>query len=224
MLLDRKRVKFWQKWIFLFMAILMASFLIFGYSGVLQGCTNRVGMTQANPYDRQVKDLGAKVKADPADGQALLALAQAYQTRAGTQTTGSGSQSSDYADAITSYERFLKLKKSDQGADPKANRITALESLAQLYVGVRDWGKVVDVYGRLTTIDPKKADYFYSMGVAAQQAGDTQQALLAFTRFLQLAPNAPEAATVKDWMKQQVQASSAPSTSPKPTPTASPTT
>ncbi len=219
MLLDRKRVKFWQKWIFLFMAILMASFLIFGYSGVLQGCTNRVGMTQANPYDRQVKDLGAKVKADTAD-----ALAQAYQTRAGTQTTGSGSQSSDYADAITSYERFLKLKKSDQGADPKANRITALESLAQLYVGVRDWGKVVDVYWRLTTIDPKKADYFYSMGVAAQQAGDTQQALLAFTRFLQLAPNAPEAATVKDWMKQQVQASSAPSTSPKPTPTARPTT
>ena len=34
MLLDRKRVKFWQKWVFLFMAILMAGFLVFGYSGV----------------------------------------------------------------------------------------------------------------------------------------------------------------------------------------------
>ena len=41
MLLDRQRVRFWQKWIFGIMALLMASFLIFGYSGVLGSCNNR---------------------------------------------------------------------------------------------------------------------------------------------------------------------------------------
>ena len=224
MLLDRKRVKFWQKWIFLFMAILMASFLIFGYSGVLQGCSNRVGLSQANPYEQQIKELTAKVRANPNDGQAILSLAEAYQAHASTQTTGSSAQSGDYANAIAYYERFLKLKKAQQGATPRASQVQALEALGQLYVAIGDWGKVVNVYERLTTLEPKKADYFYSLGVAAQQAGDTQQALLAFTRYLQLAPNSAEAATIKQWMKQQAQsASPGPSTSPTTSPTASPT-
>jgi len=223
-LLDRKRVKFWQKWIFLFMAILMASFLIFGYSGVLQGCSNRVGLSQANPYEQQIKELTAKVRANPNDGQAILSLAEAYQAHASTQTTGSSAQSGDYANAIAYYERFLKLKKAQQGATPRASQVQALEALGQLYVAIGDWSKVVNVYERLTTLEPKKADYFYSLGVAAQQAGDTQQALLAFTRYLQLAPNSAEAATIKQWMKQQAQsASPGPSTSPTTSPTASPT-
>ena len=224
MLLDRKRVKFWQKWIFLFMAILMASFLIFGYSGVLQSCSNRVGLSQANPYEQQIKELTAKVRANPNDGQAIFSLAEAYQAHASTQTTGSSAQSGDYANAIGYYERFLKLKKAQQGATPRASQIQALEALGQLYVAIGDWSKVVNVYERLTTIEPKKADYFYSLGVAAQQAGDTQQALLAFTRYLQLAPNSAEAATIRQWMKQQAQsASPGPSTSPTTSPTASPT-
>jgi len=223
-LLDRKRVKFWQKWIFLFMAILMASFLIFGYSGVLQGCSNRVGLSQANPYEQQIKELTAKVRANPNDGQAILSLAEAYQAHASTQTTGSSAQSGDYANAIAYYERFLKLKKAQQGATPRASQVQALEALGQLYVAIGDWSKVVNVYERLTTLEPKKADYFYSLGVAAQQAGDTQQALLAFTRYLQLAPNSAEAATIRQWMKQQAQsASPGPSTSPTTSPTASPT-
>ena len=39
MLLDRRKVKFWQKIIFGFMAFLMAAFLVVGYSGVLNGCS-----------------------------------------------------------------------------------------------------------------------------------------------------------------------------------------
>jgi len=38
-LLDRRKVKFWQKIVFGFMAFLMAAFLVVGYSGVLNGCT-----------------------------------------------------------------------------------------------------------------------------------------------------------------------------------------
>ncbi len=220
MLLDRKRVKFWQKWVFLFMAILMASFLVFGYSGVLQGCTNRVGITQANPAEARVKDLTKQLQADPTNGLKILALAEAYQVRAGTQQTGSSKAQGDYAQALTLYEKFLSLETAQQGAtkqEIKDNKVKALESQGQIYVIQGDLAKVVKVYERLTELRPKNADYFLTMGTAAQQSGDTPTALLAFTRFLELAPNAPEADTIRAWIKSQSAPASA---SPTPTPTA----
>jgi tetratricopeptide (TPR) repeat protein len=219
-LLDRKRVKFWQKWVFLFMAILMAGFLIFGYSGVLQGCTNKVGITSANPAEARVKDLTTQLQADPGNGAKMLALAEAYQVRAGTQQTGSSKAQSDYAQALSYYEKFLVLPAAQQGAtkrEIKDNKTKALESQAQIYVIQGDLAKVVKVYGRLTDLHPKNADYFLSMGTAAQQTGDTPTALLAFTRFLQLAPNDPNAETIKAWIKSQSSTAS-----PTPTATTSP--
>jgi tetratricopeptide (TPR) repeat protein len=221
-LLDRKRVKFWQKWVFLFMAILMASFLIFGYSGVLQGCTNRVGLTQGNPAEAQVKDLTQQLQASPGNGQTILALAEAYQVRAGTQQTGSAKAQSDYAQALSLYEKFLALSPAQQGGTKQEiqdNKVKALESMAQIYVIQQDLAKVVKTYERLTALRPKNADYFLAMGTAAQQSGDTKTALLAFTRYLELAPDAPEAATIKDWIKSQTQTASP---TPSPSPTTSP--
>jgi tetratricopeptide (TPR) repeat protein len=221
-LLDRKRVKFWQKWVFLFMAILMASFLIFGYSGVLQGCTNRVGLTQASPADARVKDLTKQLQADPTNGATVLSLAEAYQIRAGSQQTGSSGAQGDYAQALSLYEKFLALPSAKQGAtkqEAKDSRVKALESQAQIYVIQGDLAKVVKVYGRLTELRPDNADYFLAMGTAAQQSGDTPTALLAFTRFLQLAPSDPNAPTIKAWIKSQTQTASP---TPKPSPTTSP--
>ncbi len=220
MLLDRKRVKFWQKWVFLFMAILMASFLIFGYSGVLQGCTNRVGLTQTNPAQARVKDLTKQLQADPTNGLKMLALAEAYQLRAGTQQKGGAKAQGDYAQALGLYEKFLGLEAAQQGAtktEIKDNKVKALEGQAQIYSNQGDLAKVVKVYGQLTELRPKNAGYFYDMGFAAQQNGETATALLAFTRFLQLAHNDINAATIKDWIKRQTASIS-------PTPTPSPTT
>ncbi len=223
MLLDRKRVKFWQKWVFLSMAILMAGFLVFGYSGVLQGCTNRVGLTQTNPAEARVNDLTKQLQASPSSGATMLALAEAYQARAGTQTTGSSKAQSDYAQALTYYDRFLALPAAQQGAtkrEAKDNRIRALENQAQIYVIQGNLAEVVKVYGKLTELRPDNADYFLAMGTAAQQTGDTQTALLAFTRYLQLAPDAPEAATIKAWIKEQSKSTS--STAPTPAASSSP--
>ena len=56
MLLNRKRVKFWQKIVFGFMAALMASFLIFGYSGIASGCSHRSSLNSGNSaLDSQLK-------------------------------------------------------------------------------------------------------------------------------------------------------------------------
>src|SRR5512146_1484663 len=113
------------------MAILMAGFLIFGYSGVLQGCTNKVGITSANPAEARVKDLTAKLQDAPTDGATMLALAEAFQVRAGTQKTGSSKAQSDYAQALTYYGKFLALRAAQQGATKKEikdNKAKALES------------------------------------------------------------------------------------------------
>ena len=230
MLLDRRRVKFWQKWVFLFMAILMASFLIFGYSGVLQGCTNRVGLTQANPADARVKDLTKQLQADPKNGQTMLALAEAYQIRAGTRVAGSAAAKSDYAQALALYDGFLALPSAKQGAtkqEIKDNKVKALEQQALIYNNQQDWGNVVKTYGTLTELRPDNAAYFASMGEAAIHSNDTHTALLAFTRFLQLAPNDPNAASVKAWIKSQTQSASptpkpSAQASAKPSPTTSP--
>jgi len=221
-LLDRKRIKFWQKWVFLLMAILMASFLIFGYSGVLQGCSNRVGLTQANPADSRVKALTTQLQADPTNGATMLALAEAYQIRAGGQQTGSSGQQSDNAQALALYDKFLGLATAKQGAtkqEAKDSRIKALEGQAQIYSNQQDWANVIKTYGRLTELRPQNAQYFLSLGEAASQSGNTATALLAFTRFLQLAPNDINAPTVKAWIKSQTQTASP---SPKPSPTTSP--
>jgi tetratricopeptide (TPR) repeat protein len=222
-LLDRKRVKFWQKWVFLFMAILMAGFLVFGYSGVLQGCTNRVGLTQTNPAEARVNDLSTQLEASPGNGATMLALAEAYQVRAGTQQSGSAKAQGDYAQALKLYEKFLGLAAAQQGATKKEikdNKVKALESMAQINVIQGDLAQVVKVYERLTELRPNNADYFLAMGTAAQQSGDTPTALLAFTRYLALAPDAPEAETIRAWIKSQTEPASS---SPTPTPSATQT-
>jgi tetratricopeptide (TPR) repeat protein len=219
-LLDRKRVKFWQKWVFLFMAILMASFLIFGYSGVLQGCTNRVGITQTNPAEAQVKALTEQLQASPGDALTMLALAEAYQVRAGTQQAGSEKTQADYAQALALYESFLGYPVSQQGAtrkEAKDNQAKALESMAQIRVIQGDMAAVVKVYERLTELRPNNADYFLALGTAAQQSGDTKTAMLAFTRYLDLAPDAAEADTIRAWIDSQTaSASPTPTTTPSP--------
>jgi tetratricopeptide (TPR) repeat protein len=223
-LLDRRRVKFWQKWVFLFMAILMASFLVFGYSGVLQGCTNKVGLTQENPAEAKVKELTQQLQASPGNGPTMLSLAEAYQQRAGLQQTGSAKAESDYAQALALYDEFLALDPSQQGAtkkEVKDNKTKALENQAQIYVIRGDLASVVKVYKRLTELRPTVAEYFLTLGTAAQQTGDTATALLAFTRYLELAPDAPEAATIKAWIKDQTQTAS-PTPAPTPSTTQSP--
>ena len=80
MLLNRQRVKFWQRIIFGAMAVLMASFLIFGYSGVASGCSDKSGVsTGSSAIDKQVKSAVNALSKSPTDPKALLGAAQGYQ-------------------------------------------------------------------------------------------------------------------------------------------------
>ncbi len=90
MLLDRRKVKFWQKIIFGFMAFLMAAFLVVGYSGVLNGCS-WVNSTQSADRvprsagrDREEGDGGRR----PPDAAAWTKLAEAYLATSGLEAGG----------------------------------------------------------------------------------------------------------------------------------------
>jgi tetratricopeptide (TPR) repeat protein len=218
-LLDRKRVKFWQKWIFLGMAILMASFLIFGYSGVLNGCSSTPAGQGTNVGDKALKALEAKAAANPNDLATLLELAQTYQRRANNGDVQlSQAQTIDWTKSSQYYERWLKAQAADTSATAPQARAAVLQQLAIVYSGLGQldttyFTKAFTLYDELTKLDPKNADYFLAMGQAARSAGDTQNALLAYTRYLELAPNGALASAVHDWIAQHNGSTPSPSPS-----------
>jgi tetratricopeptide (TPR) repeat protein len=213
-LLDRRRVKFWQKWIFLFMAILMASFLIFGYSGVARGCGAHSTTSSTKGIDQDIKRLQAQVKLTPGDAAVWQRLGDQYQLRANSEATGSTANKRDLTAAAFAYEKSDALLAKTRGRVAAEQRVTLLGKLLAAYSGLGSAAKVVSVYDRLTKLQPNKPDWFLYLGIAARDAGQTSTAVLALTRYLELFPKSPEAAQVR----AQIAALTATSSTPTPTP------
>lgn len=215
MLLDRQRVKFWQKWVFGFMAIIMAGFLIMiPLSSRVSGCGG--GSTSAaKQLDKEIARYQAAVKADPKNVDSWRSLAENYVLRANQQGQGSAAEQADLRTAAQYYEKAAKLLGKRKGAAAKQLRLDTLQQLVSVYVSLKDYQLATSVYGQITALQPTDAQSFFEMASVAISAGDTNTALLAFTRYLKLDPHAPDAQTVKDWIAAN---------SGKPTPTPSSST
>ncbi len=214
MLLDRQRVKFWQKWVFGFMAIIMAGFLIMiPLSSRVSGCGG--GTTSATKQlDNEIAQYQAAVKADPKNVDSWRSLAENYVLRANQQTPGSAAEQADLRTAAQYYGKAVKLLSKQKGAAAKQLRLDTLQQLVSVYVSLKDYQLATNVYGQITALTPKDAQSFFEMASVAISAGDTNTALLAFTKYLRLDPHAPDAQTVKDWI-------AANSGRPTPTPSSS---
>ena len=72
--------------------------------------------------------------------------------------------------------------------------------LAAIYMSAeaRDYQAAVRVLNKATTLDPSNAEAFLQLGSALRGAGDTKAAVLAWNRYLELAPDGNMAATVKE--------------------------
>jgi tetratricopeptide (TPR) repeat protein len=204
-LLDRRRVKFWQKWVFLIMAILMAAWLVSIPVGRMVGCgtTNKVVST----LDDEIASLRAKIAADPTDKDARLALAEALRKKANQQAPDSQDQKDSLMQSAAAYEAYIKLLAKTKGTKAEKKeaerlQIAALEDLVAVYRLLNDFDAITRIYGELTDLRPNDAQYFYDMGRVAITAGDTNTALLAFARYLELKPDSEEAAAIKEWMQQ----------------------
>jgi tetratricopeptide (TPR) repeat protein len=217
-LLDRRRVKFWQKIVFGFMAFLMAAFLVVGYSGVLNGCTwfNSTQEDAAKLLDQQLAKNKAATVATPTDPAAWTALADAYVSRSSTQTQGSAALTADLTAAAVAYAKADKLLAKQKGAGVKQQRLDILTKMGAAYASLGDAAAIERVYQSITELTPKDPQAFLSLGTAARSAGDTSTALMAFTRFLELDPQSTYAKDVKDAIAQ-LSPQSSPTPSPSPT-------
>lgn len=214
MLLDRRRTKFWQKVVFSIMALLMAGFLITIPISRATGCNGQTAATDQLQQD--ITRYRAAVKADPKNAQAWRDLADAYVSDVSARRQQgvllTAAQKAQLETATAAYRKSVRLLAKQKGAEAKAQRLDTLELLASVYDSLGDYKAEVGVFGDLTALKPHNADYFFGMGNAAISAGDTTSALLAFQRFVELAPNDALTPDVKTWIKQN-----APSPSPAPT-------
>jgi len=209
-LLDRRRVKFWQKIVFGAMAVLMASFLIFGYSGVLNGCDFLNSAESATQQlEQEIAKAQAAVKADPKDAAAWSDLGQQFEYRASQEAQGSDAEQSYWQQAADAYTRADKLLAKQKGAAAKKQRLDVLERLVDINLFLNDYQAATAIYGEITALRPKDPQSYFEMASVAINAGDTATALLAFSKFLELDPKSPDAPAVKDWIEQN-----APSPSP----------
>jgi len=211
-LLDRQRVKFWQKWVFGFMAVIMAGFLVMIPLSNNMGCGGGGGAA-TKQLDTDIAKYQAAVTADPLDVDSWRSLAENYVLRANQQPPGSAAQEADWRTAAQNYERANQLLSKQKGVDAKQKRIDTLQQLVSVYLFLEDFQMATSVYGQITALKPKDAQSFFDMATVAISAGDTNTALLAFTTFLRLDPTSPDAPAVKDWIAAN---SGTPTPSPSP--------
>ena len=217
MLLNRQRVKFWQRIIFGFMAVLMAGFLIFGYSGVIQSCNGTNSLNSGNStLDKQVKAAVATLAKTPNDPTALLGAAQGYQAAGNVQSgLPSVKQSNDLTKALSYYDRYIKLPNAALGTAAVGLRVQALQSEAQIYSELVDYKSAVATYKKMLKLQPHNTLLYLQLGSNAAAAGDTAEAITAYQTYLKLEPHSQYAAKVKLALAQ-LQISPSPSASATP--------
>lgn len=200
MLLNRKRVKFWQKIVFGFMAALMAGFLVFGYSGVASSCNgNKIINSGSSALDKQVKAAVATLTKDPTNATALYSAAQGYQAAGYTQSGApSAAQTADLARALTYYDRYIKLPDSKLGAAAAGLRFKALQNQAVIYTELIDYQGAVATYKKMLKIEPHNYDLYLAIGSNQIQAGDKAAAIVAYSTFLKHEPHSANAQLVRN--------------------------
>ena len=204
MLLNRQRVKFWQRIIFGAMAVLMASFLIFGYSGVASGCSEKgTGGSSSSTVNKQIKTALATLAKTPKDAAALLGAAQGYQAAGNVQSgVPSKAQTDNLTKALGYYERYVALPNATLGATAKGLRVKALQNEALIYGELIDYKSAVATYKKMLKLQPQNTLFYLQLGGNAAAAGDTAGAIKAYQTYLKLEPHSQYAAKVKAALAQ----------------------
>jgi tetratricopeptide (TPR) repeat protein len=214
-LLDRRKVKFWQKIVFGFMAFLMAAFLVVGYSGVLNGCDFfNATKSATEELQKTVTQYQTAVASNPQDATSWTKLGDAYVLMA-NQQQDTNTQKAYWQKAVVAYKKADATLADQKGKAAKDQRLAVLQSLVSTYLYLSDYTSATAVYGDITSLKPKDAQSYFDMATVAINAGDTNTALLAFTKYLELDPKSQDAAQVKAWIKQNTpKSTSTPSPSP----------
>lgn len=195
MLLDRKKINFWARWTAIFLAIAFALGTVVlgvGSTGgnILAGCEQNESV-QDSAYGSREAELKDRLQQNPADSATVRELAEYYDS------------SGQYAAAAQYYDEYLKLVPGDLPVMEKkmiasfnaGRSLMAANDIAQAAASLQ---MAITTAEQITAIDPANANAYKYWGYAARDMGQTDVALTAFNRFLEVAPNDLWANSIRD--------------------------
>ena len=201
MLLDRKRINKWSKWVALILAVVFAiSFVALGVgSGTglnwsdLWGSLSGKKSSSAAPDTPQgkINALQTQLDADPTNVDLMLSIA-------------------------TQYEQLKQPKMAAQYLEKAAtiqpDNALIFTRLGTIYLATdsQDYASAVRVWTKASELDPTTPAVFLQLGVAERGVGNSTMAILAWNKYLELAPNGNMAATVKAQILQMTSSTTVP--------------
>ena len=187
MLLDRRRIKKWAKWVALFLAIVFVlSFLLLGvgYGGgggfnIFNLFGNGKSTTDTTiTQDQRITTLLTTLAQNPKDIATMQELSTIYL---------------DNKDA-TNAAKYLEMVIA---TDPTQKAVYL--RLADVYMNsLSNYSSAVAVLNKLQAIDPENPDVYLQLGLALRAQGNSSAAIMAWQKYLTLAPNGAQAQTIKD--------------------------
>jgi hypothetical protein len=204
LLLDRKKIRKWAKWVALGLAIVFAvSFVFIGvgqggggfnlseiFSG--GGCSSEDGDT-TEVADTELQQRLDALEADPTDTEVLLWLADYYESLYDA-SQGSSTESAD--SAIDYLQKAIEADSS---------LTEAYVDLADLHIRLGDYTEAARVLNEATAVSPDEPDVYLLLGRAQKAAGRTGEAILAWQKYLELVPSdSRQAGAIRDELEKMM--------------------
>lgn len=186
MLLDRKRINRLARWFAIILALTFAFGTVFLGVGsstgdVFLGCdkSTPTSISSSSSFEEREAYYKAQIEDNPVDTDSMMALANLYTDPSVTR----------YDDALAYYSKALEL-------DPTNTSTIVLIGKVNMNKG--DYAAAVEALNLATQAAPTDAYNFFLLGQAAKAAGQNQTAILAWSHYLEMNPNDPNAALITE--------------------------
>lgn len=197
MLLDRKKIRRWAKWVALALAVIFGLSFLFlgvGYGGAgfnlsaLFSGGDKTETTAPQTSQDKLESYLKTLEADPNDTTTMLAVATLYEQM---YRAGEGNGTEYLVKAAAFLENAIDV-------DPTLKDVYL--RLANLYLSddLQAYDAAVKVLNKAASADPTNPQVFLKLGIAQQAMGNKEAAILAWQKYLQLDPDGEMADVVKE--------------------------
>ena len=197
MLLDRKKIRKWAKWVALALAVIFGLSFLFlgvGYGGAgfnlsaIFSRDNKTQTTKPQTAEEKLQSYLKTLEANPKDTTTMLEVATLYEQM---YKEGEGKGNEYLLKAAAFLENAIDV-------DPTVKDVYL--RLANIYLSkdVQAYESAVKVLNKAASADPTNPQVFLKLGAAQQALGNKEAAILAWQKYLQLAPNGDMADVVKE--------------------------
>lgn len=210
MLLDRRRIRKWAKWIALGLAVVFALSFLFlgvGYGGGAGfniseifsggGCS---GETASQETGTELDKLLTSLQTDPDSTGLMVQIGDQYALRY-DEESGVGAENLDKAAEY--YEMALS-------ADPGLREV--YQKLTAVYIDGYKYEDAARVLNKATSVDPDNPDIYFQLGYVQRNLGRTGEAILAWQKYLQLVPAGKTADGIRAALEEMTTTTTAGST------------